>query len=245
MSKRIGLVAWPTGSNSFGSTNAYIIFFSKFGIVELIMPNETTTRNLDLMVIPGGPDVDTSRYLDALEPLDLTVSKPCPFRERFDRVLLPQYIENGTPIFGICRGHQTLNVHFGGRLIQDMYHETNGEDRTKKVHNLYVEHYANQIPGVRNNNFEVNSLHHQVIEEAFLPSIARVLARHTNKSGTTRNGLVESVTYWPTLPIHSVQWHPEEIEDAFSVSLIEHLLSITRTPAAEAPAIAEAEDNNQ
>lgn len=225
--KKIGLVGWSTGSNSFGSTLAYLIFFSKFGKVELIMPNEVDVRDLDLLILPGGPDVDTKRYLFENEALDFTVGKPCPFKERFDNVLLPKYIEAGTPIFGICRGHQTLNVHFGGRLIQDMCHETNGEDRERKVHNLWVETVASDIPGVRNSNFKVNSLHHQAIEEAYLPEIATVLARHTNDKGNIRNGLIEAVTYWPRLPIHSVQWHPEEIKDDFSLALIEHLLSLS------------------
>lgn len=227
MSKRIGLVAWSTGSNSFGSTLSYLIFFSQFGRVDMIMPNEVTPRDLDLLVIPGGPDVDTSRYLEDHEPLDFNVSKPCPFRERFDRVLLPQYIERRIPIFGICRGHQTLNVHFGGRLVQDMHHETNGEDRTKKVHNLWVNPLMPRIPGVLTQNFKVNSLHHQVIEEEFLPTTATILARHTNDKANIRGGLIEAVTYWPTWPIHSVQWHPEEIEDDFSIALIEHLLSLS------------------
>lgn len=98
--KRIGLVGWLTGSNSFGATVPYVDFFSRFGVVEIIMPNEKNVRNIDLLIMPGGPDVDTNRYLDD-GYLDFNIGKPCPFRERFDKILLPKYIESKTPIFGI------------------------------------------------------------------------------------------------------------------------------------------------
>src|SRR5205809_101606 len=101
MAKRIGIVAWTTGPNSFGTTLMYLDFFSQFGIVEMIMHNEVEPRDLDLLVLPGGPDVDPMRYLRADEPFSLFNGKACPFKERFDHVLLPQYIERRTPIFGI------------------------------------------------------------------------------------------------------------------------------------------------
>jgi len=100
--KKIGLVAWKTGENSFGATVPYLEFFSQFGTVELIMPNETEIRkDLDLMVLPGGPDVDPMRYLSEDEGLSFQMGKQCPFRERFDTVLLPKYVEQRVPLFGI------------------------------------------------------------------------------------------------------------------------------------------------
>jgi len=58
-------------------------------------------KDLDLLVLPGGPDVDPMRYLDQDDDFSLWNGKPCVFKERFDKILLPQYIENRTPIFGI------------------------------------------------------------------------------------------------------------------------------------------------
>lgn len=231
--KKIGIVAWNTGTNSFGATIPYLNFFSKFGIVDLIMPNEIETRELDLLVVPGGPDVDTKRYLAPEEAVSYFTGKPCPFRERFDAVLLPKYIAKGTPIFGICRGHQTLAVHFGGRLIQDLsenghLHNYNPEsDRTKLVHSV-----TNSAPGLLRELgidvpavFDVNSIHHQAVSDENLPAIATVLARFTANKKYPEDRLIEAITYEPHYPIYSVQWHPEEIKDSFSVQIINKLLN--------------------
>ena len=103
--KQIGIVGYfgtnDKGSITFGIPFSYYNFFSKFGNVQIIGHRETKVRELDLSVIPGGPDVDTSRYLEQDEEIDLMTGRPCLIRERFDRVLLPKYVENNTPIFGI------------------------------------------------------------------------------------------------------------------------------------------------
>ncbi len=226
MNKKIGLVAWPTGPNSFGATIPYIEFFSKFGIVELIMPNETNIRDLDLLVLPGGPDVETNRYLGE-EPLHFAIGKSCPFRERFDKVLLPKYLNNRTPIFGICRGHQSLAVEFGAQLEQHMYHETNKEtNRIERVHKVIVNAFnAELIPGLSSVDFRVNSIHHQVVLDENLPNEIKVLARYTPEI-RENDGEIEAITYFPEYPAHTVQWHPEEIEDDFSIHLINHLLNL-------------------
>lgn len=233
MSKRIGIVGWNTGANSFGITMMYLDFFSKFGDVEIISHNETKVRkNLDLLVLPGGPDVDPARYLDNDEDFSLWNGKPCLFKERFDRVLLPKYIENRTPIFGICRGHQTLAVHFGGKLIQDMMengmsHEQNGEDRSKKVHLVKViTESAKEISELPTSMFGVNSIHHQCVDYDNLPKIGKVLAVYQNSKEHPKANIetVEAMTYLPEYPASTVQWHPEDIRDAFSIQLICNLL---------------------
>jgi gamma-glutamyl-gamma-aminobutyrate hydrolase PuuD len=230
MKKRIGIVGWPTGANSFGATLPYLDFFSNFGVVEIIMPNETNTRNLDLLILPGGPDVDTSRYIKE-DALNFYIGKPCPFRERFDNVLLPKYINERTPIFGICRGHQSLAVYFKGDLYQDMDsyglgHETNpAENRIKLVHSVVTntEFLKNELNITSQRVFEVNSIHHQCVSELDLPQNATVVANYTNKIGSI-SGVVEAISYYPNYPAHTVQWHPEEIRDRLSISLIENLL---------------------
>lgn len=220
--KKIGIVGYPQ-KEGFGIPTAYLKFFSYFGIVHIIMHNEKEVRkDLDLLVLPGGPDVDTKRYLGE-NPLSLNIGTACPFRERFDDVLLPKYIENRTPIFGICRGHQSLAVFFGGKLEQHMFHETSpSSERTKKVHYLdltsEVDYYIPDINSLL--RFEVNSLHHQVVSEE--PKNSVILATYGNNSFKKD---IESLAY-VDYPAITVQWHPEEIWDSFSINAIKKLLKI-------------------
>jgi putative glutamine amidotransferase len=220
--KNIGIVGYPI-SGGYGIPIAYLNFFSKFGIVTLIMPNEKEIRDLDLLVLPGGPDVDPKRYLLDEEPLDLFVGNPCIYRERFDKVLLPKYIENKTPIFGICRGHQTLAVHFGGTLVQNMYHETNPrDDRAKKVHDIRVnlKEYKKYVPNANIMKFAINSIHHQIVDK--IPENSIILASYDSKTNK-ENEEIEALGY-VDYPAATVQWHPEEIWDKFSIDLIMNLL---------------------
>lgn len=43
----------------------YLRYFEGFGNVKIIVPtSKEIDTKLDLLVVPGGPDVDPSRYLD-------------------------------------------------------------------------------------------------------------------------------------------------------------------------------------
>lgn len=221
---KIGIVGYLV-EGMFGVGLAYMNYFSHLGDVSIISHTETEIRkDLDLLVIPGGPDVDVSRYLGENDIVNLKVGKPCVFRERFDRVLLPKYIENKTPILGICRGHQSVAVHFGAKLIQHMSHEENPSyDREKIMHQVLIN------KKVLNDSFfsrplrvemqGVNSIHHQVVDR--VPEEAICAARYNGKLSPD---YIEALVY-PEYNIATVQWHPEEINDEFSQKLIEELLS--------------------
>lgn len=225
--KKIGIVGHFTGSNSFGITKPYLYFWSNFGEVSIISPLEKHVRDLDLLVLPGGPDVDVFRYLEADDDIHLAVGQPCMQRERFDKMLLPKYIEANTPIYGTCRGMQSLAVHFKGKLNQHMSHETNGEDRSKLVHGIKFEN-TNVVPGLNefvksigNKKYEINSIHHQTVSDDKLPEEITVLARHD------KDNHIEAMTLFPYYPIHANQHHVEEIYDPFAITLISHLLSLS------------------
>jgi gamma-glutamyl-gamma-aminobutyrate hydrolase PuuD len=204
--KKILIVGWKTGENSFGITLPYAEYFSQFGNIEIITPTETEVRKGDLLVLPGGPDVSPNRYLGQ-QQMSFYMGTQCPFRERFDNVLLPKYIESNIPIFGICRGHQSLAVYFGGSLCQHYVHEKNTNDRTELVH---------EVTTFNKKKFKTNSIHHQHVE--VVPSNATVIAYHSEDK------IVEALKY-NNKPIASVQWHPEEIHDEFSTNLIIDLLT--------------------
>jgi gamma-glutamyl-gamma-aminobutyrate hydrolase PuuD len=221
MTKKIGIVGWKTGENSYGVTLPYMYYFGMYGETVVLKYDEPVRFDLDLVVIPGGPDVDPKRY--NRKP-HLATGKPCIFREYFDTAILPQYIENNVPIFGICRGHQTIGVHFNATLQQHMYHETNKVDkRGENVHNIL---YRNQ--GAYNYTKEgCNSIHHQVVSQFQFPEELKVIARYiedkTNKINT--KGMIEAMVH-RVLPVASVQFHPEELfTNGLSNKLVECLLN--------------------
>lgn len=221
MNKKIGIVGWKTGDNSFGVTTPYMEFFSQFGDVEIISATEIDVRkHLDLMVLPGGPDVDPGRYSSG-DSLSYYVGKQCPFRERFDRVLLSKYINNGTSLFGICRGHQSLAAYFKCDITQDMYHPTNDyNDRAELVHHINTTEYLDISKILdKKGKYMINSIHHQSVnlENANSNSNVIPLAYYHED--------IEIMAY-KNFPIFSVQYHPEEFNCTISRYLISKLLNI-------------------
>ena len=105
MSKRkIGIPGWMVGANSFGVTLPYAEFITNVlgGELHILSPyNGDIRRDLDLIVLPGGYDVNPLRY-DELPWF--STQNPNVILEAFDNFFLKKYIEANTPIFGICRG---------------------------------------------------------------------------------------------------------------------------------------------
>ena len=173
---RIGIVGhlmYP-GCTVIGNTFPYITYFQRFGNVKIILPNSELMENdIDLLVLPGGPDVDATRYLGKKDKVSFANQKPDPMREWFDLNMLPQYIDARIPVLGICRGHQTLAVHFGAQLIQDLgrSHDSNADnDRRELIQSLAfynTETTNNKLLFVPENNqmrININSMHHQAVK---------------------------------------------------------------------------------
>lgn len=230
----VGIVGWKVGENSFGATTSYLDFIQEYcGIPHILDPSMDFREDIDLLILPGGSDVDVQRYH---EYPSYHVSKPDPFKEFFDRCLLPQYIGARIPIFGICRGFQTLAVHFGGGLIQHYMHEYSGLERNKLVHELSFTDQVKDMYQIyrmkvgddavpdflSNNKYEVNSLHHQLVREEDIKEVFIPIARYKGDHMKSLEAFIHR-----DLPIAGVQYHPEELGyDELAVFLIEYLTKI-------------------
>jgi putative glutamine amidotransferase len=99
-----GLNGAPSGGTSDGG--------SSDGVKVPDAPEE-----LDGVVLPGGGDVDPRLYGEEPGPSLYDVNAE---QDRLDIAVARRALDAGTPVLGICRGHQLLNVLYGGTLVQDM-----------------------------------------------------------------------------------------------------------------------------
>lgn len=230
--KRIGIIAPKSQDNgTISIAAAYASFFSNFGmIVPIFTYDEYVNTQIDLLVLVGGADVYPERY--GKKP-NFNTQNPNIGMEWFDTYMLPQYIQAGVPIFGICRGFQTLNVHFGGTLSQHIKQAYSTSSRADKVDELtimldgvnkcveygIINDNQRMNLNVRRSNFKVNSLHHQGVfmdDLAETEGVKPLLMNEVNKN-------IEAIQFNEIT--YGVQWHPEEIYDMFSMKLIRELLA--------------------
>lgn len=107
MKKKIGIVGWNTGENSFGITKPYYDYLSQFGQVHILVPQKGIVEDLDLLVLPGGRDLNPLYYDEVPE---VFCDNGDVLKEYFFKQNLPQYIASGTPIYGICLGFRYLGA---------------------------------------------------------------------------------------------------------------------------------------
>jgi putative glutamine amidotransferase len=212
--KKIGIVGWNTGDNSFGITKPYAEWLSLFGTIHIIAPQTGMVEGLDLLVLPGGLDLNPANAgnLPSFHTTNTDVMK-----QYFYDVNLDQYLEAKVPIFGICLGFQQLCTKFGGTLEQNVYvaHSTKGRhelvDELLFTNNIYSIITKDSLKQIK--KYEVNSLHHQGCYDL---NEDMILARETN-FGNIEIAKFNETTY-------GVQFHPEEINDSISNIIVNKLL---------------------
>ena len=122
------------------------------------------------------------------------------------RVLPP-----GTPVLGVCLGHQALGVASGGRV-----------DRASPVHgkaSLVYHDGAGILEGV-GNPFEAGRYHSLVVVGDALPAELQLTA-------WTEDGLVMA-TQHRELPRFGVQFHPESILTPEGSKIVENFLALAK-----------------
>lgn len=160
---------------------------------------EFSPDQYDGLLLPGGCDVNPARY--GKEPIPQEIIDDDQDALQFD--VLARFLEAKKPVLGICRGHQLLNVAFGGTLIQDLpgaeKHKSlpSGEDN---VHPVRAERNS-FLYRIYGSGFRVNSSHHQGVD---LPGkgLRGVLY--------AEDGVTEAIEH-DSLPVWGVQWHPERM----------------------------------
>jgi len=207
----------PTSSFDYLQNN-YSDAIARAGGTPVIIPNlgrdfwdlfDVILGKLDGLLLSGGGDIAPEFFGQ-----ERIIEADCDIRKRRDETELEilrrwDLLRPDAAILAICRGHQLLNVYYGGTLIQDFdicgkevipqEHRKSDSGRTEHEIEVFPETLLATIIG--EGTHTVNSSHHQGIDK---------LAEGLKVGACARDGVIEAVepnslARW----IISVQWHPE------------------------------------
>jgi len=171
----------------------------------------TLAPTLDALMLTGGVDVDPARYG---APRHEKVRETAPERDAMELAYVEQALQRDLPVLAICRGHQLLNVAFGGSLVQ---HVEGGEHRAdfrtegypSRWHAVRLDAGSRVAGAVGATSLEINSRHHQAVNADTLGAGLRVTGRADDSAGE----LVEAIESEQHRWVVGVQWHPERLEE--------------------------------
>lgn len=201
-------------------------------------------EGLDGLLMSGGGDLNPLYLLEEPIPQLQDVDTQ---RDEYDLILLRLAANRQLPIMGICRGHQLLNVAFGGRVYQDIYSQAGNPQNesfqtvrsssqtvspllkhSQKMPREQVSHTVLLAEGptrlralLGTDTLFVNSFHHQAV---------RTIAPEFIATAVAPDGINEGMEH-PEKKIFSVQWHPEALAsngDEEMLTLFRHLVESAR-----------------
>ena len=157
------------------------------------------STDYDGLLLCGGSDIDPQYYN---EPIAGSVGIN-QARDEVEFALLKAFVDAGKPVLGICRGHQIINVFFGGSLDQDIAtasaHTSRGNGDLVHIGMAAEDSILAKLYG---REFATNSAHHQAVKRLGEGLRITMVSKE--------DGIVEAVEH-ETLPVLAVQWHPERM----------------------------------
>lgn len=163
-------------------------------------------KKIDGFIFPGGGDLEPDLYGRTRLP---ECGTPVPAWDELEINLFPLLMDRMLPMLGICRGCQTINVGFGGTLIQDLPSQKNVQHRQGDSVRYF--HKVRLLPdtliraAIGKEELMTNSFHHQAVDD---------IAPGLKISACSEDGIVEAIENAASAPfILGVQWHPEITRD--------------------------------
>ena len=169
---------------------------------------------LDGLMLAGGNDVSPERF--GQEP-DPALGEVSPLRDALEMRAIRAFLQAEKPIFGICRGIQSLNVALGGDLWQDVPTGYRREDGGLPVphqqtapgsvpcHDVAITEGSLLRRVVGADRLAVNSFHHQAV---------RRVAPGCRICAIGEDGVIEGIELPGPGFVLAVQWHPERMTPA-------------------------------
>lgn len=185
-----------------GGVPVLLPLFSEVSDVEEILDR------FDGFLYPGGPDINPLYFGEETMP---ECGNIIPERDRIELELMPAILKSGKPVFGICRGIQSMNVALGGSLIQDIPAQVKSNVRvghyqkagnTVLTHSVRVEKNTLLYDIVKKDMLTVNTFHHQSCKD---------LGKGMVLNASAPDGVIEAIALENHKFFIGVQWHPEHL----------------------------------
>lgn len=193
----------------------YAQVVERAGGLPVLIPAHLQTESLreiyqrvDAVMLPGGGDVNPSRYATTRHE---TVGGVDDLRDNAEFHLAEWTLTDDRPLLGICRGMQVMNCVLGGSLIQDIpsavgqavsHNQPRTEARTNIKHEVTIDADSRLAHIMGDTRVPVNSLHHQAID---------VVAPGVRITAHAPDGVIEAMEVPDKYFALGVQWHPEDL----------------------------------
>ena len=154
-------------------------------------------------------DKITLEEMVALEPAKIVVSPgPCTPEKAGISIDVIKEFANRVPILGVCLGHQSIGVAFGGQIARGDY----------PVHGKtsMVNHDGKTIFSGIENPFEATRYHSLIVDRETFPETLII-------SAETEDGVIMGLRH-KELPVEGVQFHPESILTGAGMRLLKNWL---------------------
>ena len=198
----------------YGTSGDYIKAIDGAGGIPVQLPTiknsadyEQVLRHADGLLIPGGCDI--APYFFSEQP-EKALGRIDALVDQQEMELVRLAYDAGIPILGICRGHQVINVAFGGSLYQDIPsaipeaigHDQSGCKREELYHKIDIQPSSRLHRIFGKDSLYVNSFHHQAVKQ---------LGDGLQAVATAPDGVVEAIEGTGDRFVMGVQFHPENL----------------------------------
>lgn len=156
-------------------------------------------------------DKITIEEIETLRPQRLVISPgPCTPKEAGISVDAIRHFAGRLPVLGVCLGHQSLAVAFGGEVVR--------ADRLMHGKTSMIHHDGKTVFRDLPNPFEATRYHSLLVNRATVPDCLEV-------SAETSEGEIMGLRH-RTLGVEGVQFHPESILTAAGKDLLRNFLKL-------------------
>ena len=151
------------------------------------------------------------QQIEGLKPSRVVVSPgPCTPSEAGISVEAIKHFAGRLPILGVCLGHQSLAVAFGGRVVR--------AERLMHGKTSNIRHDGRTIFRQLPNPFDATRYHSLIVDRATLPSCFEI-------SAETTEGEIMAMRH-TSLGLEGVQFHPESILTTAGKDLLRNFLKL-------------------